>query len=160
MTPGTVGIGELCVAQGPDATLRTFSLGSCVAVVVVDRVRAVIGLAHVVLPDGDDHGRERKPAAYYADSAVRNLVAGMAKSGSGPRMGPLHVVVIGGGTAGRSSGGVFNIGARNVSAVRGALAALNVGTAAEDVGGAWSRTVLVTTREIVVTCPDRSTLYL
>jgi chemotaxis protein CheD len=155
-----VGIGELSVARGDDATLRTYSLGSCVAVVVVDRVRSVIGLAHVVLPESDPDARARMPEAYFADVAVKTLLDGLAHNGSGPRMGPLHVVLVGGGTAGRTGGGVFNIGARNVDAVRRALTELRVGVVAEDVGGAWSRTVLVTPRDIVVTCPDRPSLHL
>lgn len=160
VTTTHVGIGELTVVRGEGATLRTHSLGSCVAVVLVDRVRSVVGMAHVVLPTGDDQSRPAKPTGYFADSAIRALFDEMAKNGSGPKMGPLHVVVIGGGSAGRTTASVFNIGDRNLAAVRAELVRAKVIPAVEDTGGAWSRTVTASVREIVITCPDRSPLHL
>ncbi|MBX7080976.1 MAG: chemotaxis protein CheD [Nannocystaceae bacterium] len=160
MTPLNVGIGELAVVRGEDKSLRTLSLGSCVAIVVVDRVRAVLGLAHVVLPAVDDDARERRPVAYFTDVGVPLLLTELLRNGSGPRMGPLHIALVGGGRPGGGGATVFNIGERNVAAARHALKRFGLTPAVEDVGGPWSRTVTVDRGHIVVTCPDRAPLEL
>lgn len=156
----TVGIGELGVVRGTDATIRTISLGSCVGIIVIDRVRSVTGLAHVVLPTGDVDSDGRKPAAYFADLAIPRLLAEMGKLGSGPKMGPLHLVLVGGGRPGAAATSVFNIGERNTAAVRTALQRLGLKPNAEDVGGAWSRTVTSHAGAITITSPDRAPLHL
>lgn len=160
MSTITVGIGELAAASGFDSVLRTISLGSCVAVVVVDRVRGVTGLAHVVLPQSDDVTQGCKPAGYFADLAVPRLMVELGKWGAGRRMGPLHVLLIGGGRPGGNTSSVFNIGARNVAAARLALESIGLVPSVEDIGGAWSRTVTATVGSVVVTCPDRPPLHL
>lgn len=154
-----VGIGELAVVRGEDRGLRTLSLGSCVAIVLVDRVRSVIGLAHAVLPVADDDARERRPAGYFIDLAVPLLLTGMVRHGSGPRMGPLHVALVGGGRPGGAST-VFNIGERNVAAARSLLKRFGITPTVEDVGGHFSRTVTADRGGVAVTCPDRPTLQL
>ena len=160
MSVTTVGIGEFAIVRGNDEVIRTISLGSCVGIVLLDRVRYVTGLAHVVLPDSDGHGDERKPDAYFADLAIPRLLAEMAKLGSGPKMGPMHLVLIGGGRPGAAATSVFNIGERNVAAVRAALKRVGLQPNAEDVGGAWSRTVIAQLGDVAVTCPDRPPLHL
>lgn len=160
MSITTVGIGEFGVVRGNDEIIRTISLGSCVGIVLIDRVRAVTGLAHVVLPASDTDSDGRKPAAYFADLAIPRLLAEMGKLGSGPKMGPLHVVITGGGRPGAAATSVFNIGERNITAVRAALKRVGLQPNAEDVGGAWSRTVTAQLGDVAVTCPDRAPLHL
>lgn len=155
-----VGIGELAVVRGDDRALRTLSLGSCVAIVVVDRARSVIGLAHAVLPVADDDTRERRPAGYFIDIAVPLLLTGLMRHGSGPRMGPLHVALVGGGRPGGGTSSVFNIGDRNVAAARSVLKRFAITATVEDVGGHWSRTVVADRVGVSVTCPDRPALQL
>lgn len=150
----TVGIGDYAVVRGEQETVRTLSLGSCVAIVLIDRVRSVIALAHVVLPESDEQA-DSKPAGYYADIAVPLLLTDMMRNGSGPRMGPMHVALIGGGRPGGGGSSVFNIGERNTEAARKALRRFGITPTVEDVGGPWSRTVVVDRAGIQVTCPDR-----
>lgn len=160
MTVQIVGIGELAVVRGDDQALRTLSLGSCVAIVLVDRARSVIGLAHAVLPVADDDARDRRPAAYFIDLAVPLLLTGMMRHGSGPRMGPLHIALVGGGRPGGATTSVFNIGDRNTAAARSVLRHFGVTATIEDVGGHFSRTVTADRFGVAVTCPDRPALQL
>lgn len=161
MSVKLVGIGELAVTAGVGEGLRTVALGSCVGIVAHDRVRRVLGLAHVVLPSSEPSEVARKPAAYFADLAVARLLEALRARGSGPRLGPLHVVLVGGSRPGglRSA---FNIGERNVVATRAALRERGLVVAGEDTGGVHSRNVLVWADDGVVqiTSPDRDPVAL
>lgn len=130
-----VGLGESKVAIGDDM-LIAIGLGSCIAVVAYDGSKKVGGLAHVVLPDG--RSGDNDPGARYAESGVSFLLGQMQRQGS-----PISNlrVEIAGGAAVLSQSDTFNIGTRNVEAVRRALSAKGVRIAAEDTGGTFSRTV-------------------
>ena len=66
----SVAIGQWTVAAAP-AKIRTL-LGSCVGVVLYDRVARLGGLAHIVLPSA--HGVVDHPGK-YADTAIPALIA-------------------------------------------------------------------------------------
>lgn len=85
-----VRMGELATVRGSSGVLCTVGLGSCVGVALLDRVRRVAGLAHVVLPAAD--GRE-DPGGKFADTAVPALLRRVtANGGHRPR---LEAVVVG-----------------------------------------------------------------
>ncbi|GAB1483918.1 hypothetical protein MASR2M78_27350 [Treponema sp.] len=46
-----VGIGEWAVSKSIDDVIKTYALGSCVAVIIYDAKAKVGGLIHVALPD-------------------------------------------------------------------------------------------------------------
>jgi chemotaxis protein CheD len=132
-----VRIAHHVVARGR-TRLVTIGLGSCVAIVIHDRAAKVGGLAHVLLPH-TSIGRDDGNRAKFASTAVPLLLEEMAALGA---TGPFVAKIIGGAGLFRqllSAGG--NIGARNVDAVRKALAAARVTLAAEDVGGDEGRSV-------------------
>lgn len=155
-----IGIGELGASAASGRIIRTLGLGSCVAVIIVDTVRRVSGMAHVVLPKSEKGEIDNKPTAYYADLAIPALLARMAKFGSGPRNGPLAVKVIGG--ANRSADTRFNIGKRNLLAVKRSLYASGLSSSAEDVGGGVSRTVTIRVGDptVHITSPEREDINL
>ena len=66
----TVAIGRWAVAAEP-AAIRTL-LGSCVGVVLYDRVARLGGVAHIVLPDS--RGATEHPGR-FADTAIPALIA-------------------------------------------------------------------------------------
>lgn len=77
-----VGISELVVSDGTedgDETLKSYGLGSCLAIALYDPETGIGGLAHAMLPDGDtaDHS-DRKPGK-YADTAIRALLRRMVE---------------------------------------------------------------------------------
>jgi chemotaxis protein CheD len=135
----TIGVGDVAVSNNPEAELVTFSLGSCVGVVIHDKVARVGGLLHIMLPDSAlNPERAAKQPAVFADSGLplmfKNAYAlGAIKS-------RLRVVVVGGSQV-MDETGRFNIGQRNYAAVRKLFWRNNVLVDAEDVGGRVNRTV-------------------
>ncbi|MEE9386867.1 MAG: chemotaxis protein CheD [Nannocystaceae bacterium] len=155
MSTRLVQIGQLVVSADPQEKLKSVGLGSCVAVIVMDAVRNVVAMAHVVLPrsSASDPGRE-KPPAYYADKAIPELLRRMAIHGSSPKTGPLSVKLTGGASlAGQTS--TFNIGKRNILAVKRCLWRHGLTPIAEDVGGTDARTVTaeVASQRVVISTP-------
>ena len=51
MTDLTIGIGEWAVSADASRALKTFALGSCVAVLIYDVKIRVAGMIHIALPD-------------------------------------------------------------------------------------------------------------
>jgi chemotaxis protein CheD len=135
-----VPMGQLAVKTAP-LTLAALGLGSCVAVMLYDRVATVGGMAHVLLPAGPAGAMRANPAR-YAQSAVPALVdAVLAAGGHRPR---LTARLAGGATmfANLVAPGLISIGERNTLAVREGLDALGIRVAGELVGGDHGRTVV------------------
>ncbi len=140
-----VGIGEGQVSRAPGDLLRTYALGSCVALVLHHPLTMTVGLAHILLPDSVNHaGSRQKSPGYYADTAVPILIrlvletAGMyAPLGSG-----LVAKLVGGAAVWRKDS-LFQVGDRNVAAVERLLRQHQIPLVASDTGGTASRTVTV-----------------
>jgi chemotaxis protein CheD len=147
-----VGIAQLEVARAP-ATLTALALGSCVAVILYDRVAKVGGLAHVLLPSGN-MGRARADApGRYAPEAVATLTEQLLALGAQqPR---LTARLVGGASmfTALQPAGTIQMGERNVHAVRQALHRLGIRNGGEIVGGDHGRSVDfdVETGRVVVT---------
>ena len=135
-----VNMGQLAVSGNPEAVLSALGLGSCVAVCAYDPVARLGGLIHVVLPSSVI-GRPHDGPAKFADLGVPRLVAAMQKAGAA--CSRLRTGILGGANvlSTLDHGGVSHIGARNVEAVRQALAEARLTPLAEDMGGKASRTV-------------------
>ena len=136
-----VGIGELACTRTKGHTLKTLALGSCVGVVITDPNRGITGMAHVVYPKSAPDEIDAKPSGYFADIAIKRLLDEFTKLGSGPRMGPMSVKLIGGAKPNAASS--FNIGKKNVLAIKKQLFRFGLSPAAMEVGGTISRTVIV-----------------
>ncbi len=120
--------------------LATSGLGSCVAIVICDRVARVAALAHILLPEPDFRRGPPNPAK-YPQTAVPLLLDEMQRLGA---TGPFEGKLAGGASmfgALLSSG--VNMGERNVEASRRALADARIALVAEDVGGGHGRSVFV-----------------
>ncbi len=135
-----VAIAELEVARAP-ATLTALALGSCVAVILHDRIAKVGGLAHVLLPSGSV-GRVRADApGRYAPSAVTTLTEQLLAIGAQPAR--LTARLVGGASmfTALQPAGTIQMGERNVHAVREALHRHGIRTVGEVVGGDFGRSV-------------------
>ena len=138
----SVGLGELAVSDSAEDTIKTYGLGSCIAVVVYDRRRQRGGLLHVVYPESSSNKqRAEQQPAYFADTGVPLLMKQFTRQGSIDRRD--LVIRIAGGANMMDSEGRFNIGKRNALAVKKALWNLGLGASAEDVGGSIGRTVWI-----------------
>ena len=152
-----VGIGGVAVSRDAGVQLRTMALGSCVAIVACDtRIRAM-GMVHAALPKSSPSIQGR-PAGYFVDTGLTELVAQMRRAGSSMRTAHVHFKLVGGASTMHSLEG-FNIGKRNILAARKALWKAGFVAIAEDVGGRHSRTVGLEPGELslAISCPDVGT---
>lgn len=146
-------MGELAASATPEDELVSMGLGSCVGVALVDRERAVAGLAHVMLPTAN---AAYSAPAKFADRAVPALVSLAERLGA--RCGRLEAVLAGGAqmfasaSPGHPAG--LDLGARNEAAVREALAGAGIPVRAAATGGDRGRTVRVRVGQLRVTVKE------
>jgi chemotaxis protein CheD len=135
----TIGIGEWAVSKNQDDVLKTYALGSCVAVMIYDSKARVAGLIHVALPDSAiDSERARSQPGYFADTGLPRMIQEMKELGA--LRGSVWVKLAGG-AAVMDAQNFFDIGKRNLLAVKRILWKSSLGPLAEDTGGNNSRTV-------------------
>ncbi len=138
MTQITVGMGDLQVSADPNASLVTYALGSCIAVVVYDHVRRAGGMIHYMLPHSSvTPEKALARPAMFADTGVPLLFEKMY--GFSCRKSDLIVKVVGGANI-NDENGTFEIGRRNYVMLRKMFWKVGVAVVAEDVGGSASRT--------------------
>jgi len=139
--PVYVGVGEIAVSKNPDNVLVT-SLGSCVAVIMLAPGICGAGLAHVALPASSVNVEQsRRKPGYYADTGIPRLLAEMDKLHGGKR-GRLLVKLVGGANI-MDPNSTFDIGKRNILAIKKILWENRLGVLVEDVGEDISRNVRV-----------------
>lgn len=151
-----IGLGEMRMSRDPGDVLVCYGLGSCVGLILYDPILHVGGMVHVVLPDSS-LGRGGDQSGKFADTAVPTLLEEVQKLGAvrsrirarmagGARM--LSVL---------STTSKLDIGARNVEAVKAALAKAGLALTAEDCGGTYGRTVqlFVATGRVLVSTVGR-----
>ena len=140
MNSKVVGIGEYFVSNDPEDIIKTFALGSCVAVIMYDKMKKIAGLIHIALPYSEisDEKREKLPG-YFADSGIPLLIDEMKKKGA--LLGNIWIKMVGGANVLNTKYN-FDIGIRNVLAVKKILWKYNLGIIAEDVGENKARTCM------------------
>jgi chemotaxis protein CheD len=134
----TVDISDMRVSASPDDLIVTYALGSCIAVIVHDPKRKVGGMIHYMLPLSEIAPEKAKDKpAMFADTGIPELFRTMYGLGCDKK--DLVVKVAGGGAL-YDDKGLFSIGKRNYTVLRKMFWKVGVIIAAEDVGGAKSRT--------------------
>jgi chemotaxis protein CheD len=133
-----VGIGDIRVGSG-DEEIKTYALGSCVALVVWDKAIKVGGMIHVALPEGHiNPDKARDKPGYFADTGLPVLFAELKKAGANRNTCWVKLV---GGSSILDENNTFDIGRRNALAVKKYLWKIGLALTAEDIGGTISRTV-------------------
>ena len=137
-----VGMADVKHSRVREDRLITYALGSCLGISVWDPVAGVGGLLHVMLPSGDiDAEKAARNPAMFIDTGVPLLFRKSYELGA--RKERIVVRVAGGAHHGATEDDdPFQIGKRNVLALRKILWKNNVLLHAHDVGG-WqtSRTM-------------------
>lgn len=134
-----VGIADMMVSNDPNATLITYSLGSCIGVSIYDPAVGVGGLLHFMLPDSTiDPQKAMKNPWMFADSGIPLFFKEAYRLGAEKKR--LSVKVAGGSQI-LDDSNFFNIGKRNYMALRKIFWANNVLIRAEEVGGNVNRTL-------------------
>ncbi|QSX07179.1 chemotaxis protein CheD [Sedimentibacter sp. zth1] len=136
-----VGISDMQIVSAPD-TIATYALGSCVGICILDKIKQIGGMVHIMLPKNnnlDDINQIYK----FADTGITEMVHLLEQKGCVKiRM----TAKIAGGAKmfevkddGKSS--IGNIGERNVIAVKKTLQDLKIRLVAEDTGLNYGRTI-------------------
>ena len=160
MSAKTVGIGELKTSNTIGDILRVYGLGSCVGVAAMaPRLRAV-ALLHIALPESKINlGLAQDQPGMFADTGIPFLLEEMGKYGCRPQE---LIIKIAGGAAVLEVGDSFEIGKRNILAVKKILWRFRMGPVAEDVGETYSRTMSVDVENgwVVLSSPRKGEWHL
>lgn len=135
-----LGIGGIGATNTKGSSLKTYALGSCIAVVILDPQTRTVGMVHVALPDSSI--KPEKVASlpgYFADTGIPALIEQMRRCGT---KGPKGLIVkLAGGAQIMDQNNTFNIGKRNALAAKKILWGFGLAPVAEDLGDNFSRTV-------------------
>ncbi|MEE9553450.1 MAG: chemotaxis protein CheD [candidate division Zixibacteria bacterium] len=151
-----VGVGEYAVSKNPDDVVKTLALGSCVGVIMLAPESKAVGLLHVALPDSSiSKKRVAERPGMFADTGIPLLIKEMKKLGYNGN-GKL-IVKLAGGAAIMDPNNTFNIGKRNLLAVKKILWQYKLGSRNEHIGDSISRTVTVNvdTGKVMLSSPGR-----
>lgn len=133
----TIGIGDLKVCRAPDV-LVTYALGSCVGVCLLDASAGVGGLSHIMLPESSSGVGAQSTPMRFADTALPMLIQEMERIGASKAR--MKAKIAGGATMFATASDKFNIGERNIAAVKKFLNANRIPILAEDIGLDYGRT--------------------
>jgi len=144
MNTVVVSTADCKVSGDPDATLVTYGLGSCIALVVHDPVANVSGMLHYMLPDSSiDRTKAEANPYMFADTGIPRLMNAVYERGAEKKR--LKIWAVGGAQV-LDKENCFQIGKRNHLAMRKILWKGGLFVGSEDVGGTLSRTVRLETQ--------------
>lgn len=155
-----LGIGEIGATGQSQSGVKTFALGSCVAINLFSPANDIVGMAHVALPASHIAPDKAKVLpGYFADTAVPALIDKMRQAGYKQSSLLLTAKIAGGASTAADSNNHFKIGERNIQAARSILEAMQIRIVSEDVGGEKSRTISIQQGSPLVTISlgDRTT---
>lgn len=118
----------------------TTVLGSCISVCLWDPVTGTGGINHYMLPLWNGEGL---PSPKYGNIAIRKLIDKMLLLGC--RKENLKAKVFGGGAVMQTSGGLLNVGERNIMLAEDLLAEESIPIVSKDVGGDYGRKLIFCT---------------
>lgn len=153
-----IGVGDYGASNAAGESVKTMALGSCVAVVILHPPTRTVGMVHVALPESTTNlDRAKERPGYFADTGIPALLKRMAEMTKNPS-NKGYIVKMTGGAKVMDPNNLFNIGDRNVLAIKKNLWKYGMGPVAEDTGGQISRTVevFVETGKIVISSPGRN----
>ena len=134
-----VGVADMKVSNNPSDSIMTYSLGSCIGLVVYDTVAKVGGILHYMLPESDiDKTKAEKNPFMFADTGIPRLFKGAYKFEA--KKNRMKIYVFGGAQI-LDQKGFFNIGKRNYMALKKMFFKNKVIIDTEQVGGEVNRTI-------------------
>ncbi|MDD9302403.1 MAG: chemotaxis protein CheD [Desulfobacter sp.] len=134
-----VGVADMKTSNQVNDTIVTYSLGSCIGVVIYDPFARAGGILHYMLPDSTiDETKARAKPYMFADTGIPRLFKKTYTLGAKK---PRIRVFIAGGAEILDQKGFFNIGKRNYVALKKMLYKNNVLIEKQAVGGNVNRTV-------------------
>ncbi len=141
-----LGIGDHHATNIPGEIIKTYSLGSCVALILEHPPSQSYGMVHIALPDSNFGLPKATPKpGYYANTAVPCLLGELrtlAMTPTGFTKG-IQAKMTGGASVFSSSHYDFQIGSRVVAKIEQILRDLRIPIVAAETGGTIARTVAV-----------------
>lgn len=140
-----VGISDWKVNKG-EGSIVTYALGSCVGICLYDKAVQIGGLSHIMLPDSKSvTAGAAANRMKFADTAIPDMLSKMLTMGAVKNR--VTAKIAGGAHMFPTTNEKFNIGDRNVAAVKATLQALSIPVIAQDVGLNFGRTVFFYTED-------------
>lgn len=134
-----VGVADMKVSNDVQDTIVTYSLGSCIGLVIYDPIVKVGGILHYMLPDSTiDKAKAKANPFMFADTSIPRLFKHSYTLGAKK---PRLKIYIAGGAEILDQSGFFNIGKRNYMALKKMFFKNNVLINKQNVGGNVNRTV-------------------
>ncbi|MCF6246391.1 MAG: chemotaxis protein CheD [Desulfobacula sp.] len=136
-----VGVADMKVSNNPKESIVTYSLGSCIGLVIYDPAVRVGGILHYMLPESsiDKEKASLKPYM-FADSGIPRLFKAAYQLGAAKNRIKIYAA---GGAEILDQKGFFNIGRRNYMALKKMFFKNNVMINKQNVGGNNNRTVRI-----------------
>lgn len=135
----TIGVSDMKIGRGPNASLITYALGSCIAVLAYDPVVQVGGLLHFQMPESKGFEAQSVQNPYkFGDTGIKTLFDDLYALGAVKNR--LVIGIFGGANMMRDEH-VFQIGIRNTRTAKKMLWQFSLFIKHEDVGGTTNRTV-------------------
>jgi chemotaxis protein CheD len=136
-----ISISDCMISKDPSDVLVTHGLGSCLGVIVYDKILKVGGMLHFLLPAAGDKVEQAdfNPFA-YGDTGLSQMLKQFKDLGS--KRENLRIVMAGGASMSADPGkDFFSIGKKNITMARKCFWQNNLMVDAECVGGTISRTL-------------------
>ncbi len=135
-----VGLGEMQVSNDPNTVLACLGLGSCIGISAYDPIGRVGAMVHIVLPHGNNTDCEKSPTK-YANTALPAMINEMERKGA--QKSRIILKIAGGAKIIQTVpiGSILDIGDRNITAVKGAIAENKLSIKAEAIRGTLGRSM-------------------
>lgn len=134
-----VGVADMKVSSSPEESVITYSLGSCIGLVIYDPIVRVGGILHYMLPESSiDKQKAAAKPFMFADTGIPRLFKTAYQFGAKKQRMNIYVA---GGAEILDQKGIFNIGKLNYMALKKMFFKNNVIVDRQDVGGNSNRTV-------------------
>jgi chemotaxis protein CheD len=147
-----LGVGDLYATAQAGAIIKTYALGSCIALMILDKKTRCVSMAHIALPESkvSPQKAEQLPG-YFADTAIPALFSAMREAANGALSSSDNLIVkMCGGANVADPNNTFNIGKRNALSIKKYLWKYGLAPRSDDTGGDYSRTVTLSQANGVV----------
>lgn len=136
-----VGVADMKVSNNPTDNVITYSLGSCIGLVIYDPVARAGGILHYMLPESAiDKEKAAKKPFMFADTGIPRLFKAAYTMGAKK---PRIRIFVAGGAEILDQNGFFNIGKRNYLALKKMFFKNKVMIDRQEVGGNINRTIRI-----------------
>ena len=141
MKTTVVGISDMKVSNNIEETLITYSLGSCLGVIIYDPTVRVAGMLHSMLPLSKIDPHKAKASPYmFVDTGIPLMFKEAYRLGAEKK----NIIVRAVGCSSLlDEKGFFKIGERNFTVLRKLLWKNNILIEKQDIGGTQSRTASI-----------------